>query len=93
MNIDLLNAIAKAVDDGNGVKRDEPFIKKPSPQEQKVEQEEVPKKQRTEMVVITWERYEELFRCEDLLHALQACGVDNWSGYSDAIAMLEEDAE
>lgn len=80
MNINLLNAIAKAYDEGNGVKSEEPFIKKP------VEQPQPP-----EMVTISWERYKELCECENFLHALQACGVDNWSGYSDALALLDEE--
>lgn len=80
MNIDLMNAIAKAIDDGNGVKRDEPFIQKP-----------VEKIQQPETVTISWDRYEELCNCEDFLHALEACGVDNWVGYSEAVAMLEEE--
>lgn len=28
---------------------------------------------------------------QEFLHALQACGVDNWEGYSDAVDMLEEE--
>lgn len=29
----------------------------------------------------------------ELLNCLEACGVDNWHGYSEAIAMFEEEDE
>jgi maleate cis-trans isomerase len=29
----------------------------------------------------------------ELLSCLEACGVDNWSGYSDAIQMFREEEE
>lgn len=43
-----------------------------------------------EITEITTERLAELLEAEDLLQCLQACGVDNWDGYCDAVEMLEE---
>lgn len=40
------------------------------------------------MVAITNTEYMELKQARDMLEALQAHGVDNWSGYSDAISSL-----
>ena len=44
-------------------------------------------------VWITEEEYIKLRADQDVLDALEACGVDNWSGYSDAMDLLfpEED--
>lgn len=39
-------------------------------------------------VTITRAEYNQLLLAQDLLNALQAAGVDNWSGYSDAMEML-----
>lgn len=46
-----------------------------------------------EMVTITKKEYEELLNDSAFLSCLEACGVDNWSGYSDARQMLEEEEE
>ncbi|HDK7158284.1 TPA: hypothetical protein PTV43_003480 [Clostridium botulinum] len=35
------------------------------------------------MVQISNERFLELLKAEDKLDALEACGVDNWSGYEE----------
>jgi hypothetical protein len=46
-----------------------------------------------EMVTITKAEYESLLEGSELLSCLKACGVDNWSGWDDAIEMFnEEDA-
>lgn len=37
-------------------------------------------------VTITMEEYKDLLESQALLDALEAYGVDNWSGYSDAVA-------
>ena len=42
------------------------------------------------MVTITEEEYEELIKDSNFLSALQAAGVDNWSGYSEAFDILRE---
>lgn len=39
-----------------------------------------------------WE-IEQLEKEAEFLNCLEACGVDNWSGYSDAREMMEEDSE
>lgn len=41
-----------------------------------------------EMISITMKEHNELMRKADLLDALYAAGVDNWDGYSEAIAMV-----
>jgi preprotein translocase subunit SecD len=41
-----------------------------------------------EMVTITRTEYTNLILASELLSALQAVGVDNWDGYSDAMEML-----
>ncbi|HBJ2612653.1 TPA: hypothetical protein LA742_001079 [Clostridium botulinum] len=35
------------------------------------------------MIQISNERFLELLKAEDKLDALEACGVDNWSGYGE----------
>lgn len=40
----------------------------------------------TETVTITKEEYKDLLESQALLDALESYGVDNWSGYSDAVA-------
>jgi len=42
------------------------------------------------LVTITPEEYKELIDDQQFLYALQACGVDNWEGYSEAQAMMED---
>lgn len=41
-------------------------------------------------VAISKERYESLLESEDFLSCLEAAGVDNWQGYSDARQMQAE---
>jgi uncharacterized protein involved in exopolysaccharide biosynthesis len=45
------------------------------------------------MVTIQRATYEDLLRRSRELAALDAFGVDNWGGYSDAMQSLEEDDE
>lgn len=40
-------------------------------------------------VEITKERYDELIKCEGILNALYAAGVDNWEGYDFAMEALD----
>lgn len=42
-----------------------------------------------EQVTISRKEYDRLLEAEAMLLALQAAGVDNWAGYSDAMAELE----
>lgn len=44
-----------------------------------------------ETVVIPWSEYRELLKDKEFLSCLQAAGVDNWQGYSDAQDMMEEE--
>lgn len=44
-------------------------------------------------VTMTRERYEELDAAENKLSALEAAGVDNWPGYSEAMKILAEQPE
>jgi len=44
-------------------------------------------------VIISREELGELQKDSDLLDCLYACGVDNWSGFSEAMEMFEEDDE
>lgn len=43
------------------------------------------------MITITKEEYQQLIRDSEFLSCLEACGVDNWRGYCDAVEMLEEE--
>lgn len=45
------------------------------------------------MVQISDERYLELLQSEDKLSALEACGVDNWSGYEYVYEYLTPEEE
>jgi len=47
----------------------------------------------TEMITIEVRRYEELLKEEAKLEALEACGVDNWQGYDDAMGLMRETVE
>lgn len=47
----------------------------------------------TEYVVIPQARYESLLEGERVLSALEAGGVDNWSGYGFAMDMLRSDED
>lgn len=42
-------------------------------------------------VMITMERLAELEAADAKLAALEAAGVDNWAGYPDAMALLEQE--
>lgn len=42
-------------------------------------------------ITISEEEYESLLDDREMLHCLQACGVDNWQGYDDAMQMMNED--
>lgn len=44
-----------------------------------------------ERVEISRERYEQLLFSDRLLGCLNACGVDNWEGYSDAFEMMNDE--
>ncbi|MGQ1358467.1 hypothetical protein ACT414_18885 (plasmid) [Acinetobacter baumannii] len=44
----------------------------------------------TETVTISKERYQELLKDESWLAALEAAGVDNWSGYDEAREIQRE---
>lgn len=46
-----------------------------------------------EIVTISKEEYDTLLDAQEFLSCLEACGVDNWDGYSDAKAMMREDDE
>ena len=43
-----------------------------------------------ETVTIPKSIYEQLLRDQELLSCLEACGVDNWTGWDDAMYMLAE---
>lgn len=49
--------------------------------------------EKEDLVTITRDEYERLQRSEDFLSCLEACGVDNWSGYGDAQEMFEDEKE
>ncbi|MGE7271398.1 hypothetical protein ACQKK5_08060 [Brevibacillus panacihumi] len=49
--------------------------------------------EKEKMVTIPQSEYESLLRDSEFLSCLEACGVDNWQGYSDAREMMEEDSE
>ncbi|QBX32938.1 hypothetical protein [Enterococcus phage vB_EfaS_PHB08] len=42
-------------------------------------------------VIISYSEYERLVKAEAFLNALEAAGVNNWSGYGDALDMYEEE--
>lgn len=43
-----------------------------------------------ETVTITKSEYERLKYDSELLGCLEACGVDNWHGWDDAITLMDE---
>lgn len=43
-----------------------------------------------EVITITVAEYDHLLIQAEFLSCLEACGVDNWSGYGDAQDMAEE---
>lgn len=49
--------------------------------------------EKQETVTITKAEYERLLKDSDFLGCLEACGVDNWCGYSDAWEMFDEEEE
>jgi hypothetical protein len=46
-----------------------------------------------ENITLSPQEYEKLLQSSMELQALKNFGVDNWSGYSEAMKSLEEDAE
>ena len=46
-----------------------------------------------ETLTITLKRYSELLDKEDFLYCLEAVGVDNWGGFSDALKMHEYEGD
>lgn len=42
------------------------------------------------LVTITLKEYEGLCKIDKMLDCLIYCGVDNWSGFSEAMRMFEE---
>ena len=44
-------------------------------------------------ITISLEEYNTLKNEAEFLSCLEACGVDNWDGYSDACEMMEEEEE
>jgi len=47
----------------------------------------------SETVTISRKEYDQLQKDAGMLNALEACGVDNWEGYSDAHKYLREQQE
>lgn len=45
------------------------------------------------VITITLKEYQDLLDSQSLLLCLEGCGVDNWSGYSDAYSMHMEEQE
>ncbi len=45
--------------------------------------------EREKMVLVPESEYEEIKTRVEKLYALEACGVDNWVGYSDAMTYIE----
>ena len=44
-------------------------------------------------VTISQKEYARLIRADNKLEALECCGVDNWSGYSDAMEELHQNED
>lgn len=44
-----------------------------------------------DVVILTKEEYESLLEDQQKLEALESYGVDNWSGYSDAMMSMREE--
>ncbi len=44
-----------------------------------------------ETVTIPKQEYNEMLNHIEFLNCLEACGVDNWDGYSDAWEMFDEE--
>lgn len=47
----------------------------------------------SDTVTISVKRYEQLLEAERFLSAIEAAGVDNWEGYSEAFIDDEDDIE
>ena len=47
----------------------------------------------SETVTISRKEYDQLQKDAAMLNALEAGGVDNWEGYSEACASLDEDED
>lgn len=47
----------------------------------------------SETVTITKEEYDALCADQETLYALYAAGVDNWEGYSEAFADMDDEEE
>ena len=45
----------------------------------------------SDVITISKEEYEKLLKDSQFLQCLEACGVDNWNGYSDAWNMVDEE--
>lgn len=41
-------------------------------------------------VMLSETEHQELLQDQELLRILEACGVDNWCGYEDAMEMFDE---
>lgn len=48
---------------------------------------------KTDTITITLKEYNSLLEDSALLAALEAAGVDNWEGYSDAVNAIDEEEE
>ena len=46
-----------------------------------------------ETITIPLKRYNDLLESEAFLEALEAVGVDNWEGYSEAHELLKEESD
>lgn len=44
-----------------------------------------------EMITISKAEYNSLLENSEFLSFLNVCGVDNWGGYDDACAMMDEE--
>ncbi|MGG1659514.1 hypothetical protein [Brevibacillus sp. NRS-1366] len=49
--------------------------------------------EKMEFVTISVEEYQQLQNDSYMLSCLEACGVDNWGGYSEAMQMFNEEEE
>ena len=52
-----------------------------------------PEEKTIDMITIEVRRFEELIQGYAKLNALEACGVDNWQGYDDAMGLMRETVE
>ncbi len=51
------------------------------------------KKEEKEMISIPASEYEDLKEDQRLLDCLRGAGVDNWEGYSEAVALFEDEGD